>query len=608
MFQSPYRELLLGASRVSLAAVLLNLFAAGEPGWVYDPSQLDTMFQDSAGTTPVTGPGDPVGLNLDKRLWGGKTLAQVIAGQPEKLTNPDFTSNLTGWAADDQGAGAASAWDSGAGGRMALPRIDGSNYGRRYQAFTTVVGAGYQIVGAQTAGAGRLNLRVGTTIAGTQNLNQTITPNSVATASYFFVATATTTYITLVPVDNAATTYVESASLKEIPGFHRQQTTSAARPTLARVPYGGRRNILTRTEEFDSAAWTKAQVSSVLPAVTANAGLDPDGNMLADRIDFGAVDATTDVSVIYQEFTFAAADAGDWTGGLYLKAFAAGDVGKVIYVYLLDGAATLESLQTVVLTNSYQLVNATSNLGAGTVRRLSFGTGGSGAFPGAANQAAVSVLAAQAQFEKGTTRSAYQKVTSTHDVTETGKADCWYFSYDGTDDHFVSLGNFDPASDKMLLGTSIYKMANAFAPIVEQSVNFNSPNGAFILYTDTINVYPVGHHTAAGYAVYSSTAYATEHQATIIAGLDIAGTSRATEIPLFEVNGVDARIANVGSYADGTGNYVNNQPIYWGRRGGASNPFQGREFASIGRGGSLPSASQIAALRTYMAGKAGVTL
>lgn len=43
-----------------------RLFANGEAGAWYDPSDLSTMFQDSAGTTPVTAAGQPVGLILDK--------------------------------------------------------------------------------------------------------------------------------------------------------------------------------------------------------------------------------------------------------------------------------------------------------------------------------------------------------------------------------------------------------------------------------------------------------------------------------------------------------------------------------------------------------------
>ena len=44
----------------------LILFSNGEQGAWYDPSDLSTLFQDSAGTTPVTADGQPVGLALDK--------------------------------------------------------------------------------------------------------------------------------------------------------------------------------------------------------------------------------------------------------------------------------------------------------------------------------------------------------------------------------------------------------------------------------------------------------------------------------------------------------------------------------------------------------------
>ena len=43
-----------------------SLFAGGTEGAWYDPSDLTTLFQDSAGTTPVTASGQPVGKMLDK--------------------------------------------------------------------------------------------------------------------------------------------------------------------------------------------------------------------------------------------------------------------------------------------------------------------------------------------------------------------------------------------------------------------------------------------------------------------------------------------------------------------------------------------------------------
>lgn len=54
------------AGRNTSAFSPTSLFAAGEQGAWYDPSDLSTLFQDSAGTTPVTAVDQPVGLMRDK--------------------------------------------------------------------------------------------------------------------------------------------------------------------------------------------------------------------------------------------------------------------------------------------------------------------------------------------------------------------------------------------------------------------------------------------------------------------------------------------------------------------------------------------------------------
>ena len=46
--------------------LIKSLFANNEQGFVYDPNDISTMFQDSAGTTPVTAAGQPIGLIRDK--------------------------------------------------------------------------------------------------------------------------------------------------------------------------------------------------------------------------------------------------------------------------------------------------------------------------------------------------------------------------------------------------------------------------------------------------------------------------------------------------------------------------------------------------------------
>jgi len=61
-YQPSYGIMMLSPGQFLPAA----LFAAGEQGAWYDPSDFSTMFQDSAGVTPVTAVEQPVGKILDK--------------------------------------------------------------------------------------------------------------------------------------------------------------------------------------------------------------------------------------------------------------------------------------------------------------------------------------------------------------------------------------------------------------------------------------------------------------------------------------------------------------------------------------------------------------
>ena len=59
-----------------------SLFAGGTDGAWYDPSDLSTLFQDSAGTTPVTASGQPVGKMLDKSGNGNHATQATAAARP----------------------------------------------------------------------------------------------------------------------------------------------------------------------------------------------------------------------------------------------------------------------------------------------------------------------------------------------------------------------------------------------------------------------------------------------------------------------------------------------------------------------------------------------
>jgi len=89
------------------------LFAGGTDGAWFDPSDLSTLFQDSAGTTPVTASGQPVGKMLDKSGNGNHAVQATAAKRPtytegsgmswlafdgvdDEMEAPNAAFNLTG--------------------------------------------------------------------------------------------------------------------------------------------------------------------------------------------------------------------------------------------------------------------------------------------------------------------------------------------------------------------------------------------------------------------------------------------------------------------------------------------------------------------------------
>ena len=73
----------------------LSLFSAGEKGVWFDPTDIKTLFQDSAGTIPVTAYGQKVGRILDKSGNGNHAIQATTALQPTYQVDNEGNPNLT---------------------------------------------------------------------------------------------------------------------------------------------------------------------------------------------------------------------------------------------------------------------------------------------------------------------------------------------------------------------------------------------------------------------------------------------------------------------------------------------------------------------------------
>lgn len=203
----------LGLSNLGLSSlgssqtISSQLFANGEQGAWYDPSDINTMFQDSAGTTPGA-VGQPVGLILDKRLG--------LAPGPELISDPSF-DNPGSWTPSSSAvvvAGGAAVFTA-AGFGVGVHAGAVTQTGKTYEAVIVVDSASGNLSVAMAQGsAPTAALHVGT-----NTVILSATGGSVFTPTIFSSAASL----------NAV---VSSFSVRELPGNHVTQATATSRPTL----------------------------------------------------------------------------------------------------------------------------------------------------------------------------------------------------------------------------------------------------------------------------------------------------------------------------------------------------------------------------------------
>ena len=217
-------------------------FASNEAGVWYDPSDLSTLFQDSAGTRPVTAVEQPVGLMLDKSRGGRGT----------NLTPP--TDQLSGW------LGAVNNTLSNDGGGVVSTSTVNARVALRV---ANIITPGvYEVVVDVECG---INSTASSTVriafsASTSFVGALAFPSSMTTVpgrgrhqrrcvisvtdpthSGFLVGTNA-----LAEINAGSWIKLHSVSVRRIDGNHASQATTTARPILS-----ARYNLLVSTEDYN---------------------------------------------------------------------------------------------------------------------------------------------------------------------------------------------------------------------------------------------------------------------------------------------------------------------------------------------------------------------
>lgn len=313
-----------------------SLFLNNEQGVWYDPSDMTTMFQDSALTTPVTGVEQPVGFLMDKSR--GATLGS------ELIINGEFNSSSSwilvgGW--------------SVSGGK--LVGTGATNWARQDNIITS--GKWYKVSFEVSSYTGGNTIRICNT-SGVALVSFYVAGGAPNTYTGYFLATGTSVIIEAATTPFSGT--IDNFSIRELPGNHAYQSTSANRPVLS-----ARVNLATYSQSLATgSAWPVGGSSLTL---TNNAAADPYGGNAATL----AVETTaTSIHFIEQTVNNAVANL-TYTMSCFFKK------GTRRYVYLCHGTSTTTFCGAVFDLDTANAVTVaqSSGFGASNAKITSVGNG-----------------------------------------------------------------------------------------------------------------------------------------------------------------------------------------------------------------------------------------
>lgn len=379
-------------------------------------------------------------------------------------------------------------------------------------------------------------------------------------------------------------------------GYHATAISDAARGFYAVVPKTGRRNLLTWTEQFDNAFWSKSN-----GAITANAATAPDGTTTADK--FIPVTATaSSVGRFFGSVTSAA-----FTTSIYVKyagfewCFLVDAQGnKRFYFNLLTGEsgtiqAGITGTSVVDEGDGWYRISVTSTVNSHT---LYVGPADGDGSPAVTGDGTSGIFIWGAQLEASATATLYQKVVSQYEVTEAGVPSLHYVAYNGVNTAYLTPMLPAPGVDKAQVFAGLRKLSDAVTGIpVELGASSDSNNGTFHLAVPDLSL-TYGWFSRGTTRIQAQTPASFAAPITnIVTGIgDISGDNAA-----IRVNGtqIEQSTADQGS---GNFNPAGTYPLYYGARAGTSIFFNGHHYRTLGpivRFGTNATPEQIAAAEAY---------
>lgn len=542
--------MLLLFAKKKLSRAIASLFATGKEGVVLDQYDNATMFQDAAGTTPVTALGQTVQLMLDKSkglALGSELLGSFVTAVSGAATAATYNTTT--------GAGVCYRIDVG---NKSFVRVTGLTANRLYLVNVTNTGSNAFSVRQNTDAVVIANVSAGQTVS-------------------MYVSTATHTDIAVVPNQNGQTHTFTINSVREIAGNHVRfyNTTLQAR-----------NNLLTKSEQFDDAAWAGFAAS-----ITPNTTVAPGGATTADTMQesgsaaiFRSSAALTTISGQTYTVSFhAKRDNFDWKRILvsdtssftnYARAWfniASGSVGAIgnggsgftaVSRRITAAANGFYRCELTFTTTATALYVAITSASADS--STSRADAGSGAGVG------TKCYLWGAQIDLGPVATTYQRVNTATDYQDIGAPR--RLSFNGSSSYGVTLAPIVPGSDKVTVIAGVRKNSDANIGIVcELGPNSVTTDGTLMLTA------PAG----AGSASYgfrsrgttertaNPTGYASPITNVVTGVGDIAG-----DTCVVRVNGV---VAGTNTADQGSGNY-GTYNLFIGARNGASLFFNGDLF------------------------------